>query len=454
MPSLFQQIPQVSALLLRPDIAALTKSFPRWAVQQAVRDELEARRALLREQNELAQTPWTPSIEALMKRTAALCQSPLRRVVNGTGVVLHTGLGRAKLAKSLFPELGDQLSGYTNLAYDLDTGKRGHRHEHLSALLGPLTHAEAHLVVNNNAAAVLLTLSALCAGRQVVVSRGELVEIGGSFRVPDVMRASNAVLREVGCTNKTHRSDYVCATDAQTAAYLKVHRSNFAQVGFTQEVPLADLAALAHAAGVLCLYDLGSGALVTPTPEPEPTVAQAIAQGADLVMFSGDKLLGGPQAGLLCGKRTLIDRLASHPLYRALRPDKLTLYALLHTLRLYRDGRTDEIPTQHMLQQTPQVLHTRATALLQTLAHHNVPAELVQVESAVGGGAMPFTKLPSWAVSPRCPAEDIHKLQARLRGCELPVIARLAEGKILLDVRTIADDEFEAIAQALAQALP
>lgn len=474
----FSQLPAVQTVLREPDIAALEALFPAWAIVQAIRDELAAlREKLAGESPRSGHGKWPVSAQHIRARAEGLCASPLQRVVNATGVVLHTNLGRAPLAKAVVSRLQDLAGGYLNLEYDLVSGERGHRQQHLHTVLQSLTGAEAHVVVNNNAAAVLLGLSALCAGKKVVVSRGELVEIGGSFRVPDVMRASGAILSEVGCTNKTHVSDYLHATDEHTAAYFKVHRANFAQVGFVQDVPLSVLSRAAHDRGLLCLYDLGAGALVPPLPrakpgqteqdktevfrsdqlglweDAEPTVAEAIAQGADVVMFSGDKLLGGPQAGVLCGKKDAIDRVAKHPLMRALRPDKLTLVALLVTLELYRDGKGAEIPTLRMLSQTEAELKTRAEALVSEFAQRNVSADLLRVQSAVGGGALPLAALPSFAVSPHLAPERLSSVQTVLRQGKPPVIARVFSGRLLFDVRTLEDADFPDLARVLAQAL-
>ncbi len=477
------RLPKVSAVLALPEIQALTEKLPRWAVVQAVRDELSTLRKQLASGNLAAAAfagtgqrgeKLTLSAQLIETRAQALCASPLRRVINATGVVLHTNLGRAPLAQAAIDRVADLAGGYCNLEYQLDSGQRGSRQQILANLLQKLTGAEAHLVVNNNAAAVLLTLAGLCAGREVVVSRGELVEIGGSFRVPDVMRSSGAILREVGTTNRTHPRDYTSATSEATAAYLKVHQSNFAQVGFVKDVGIKDLARLAHDRGLLCLYDLGSGALrelsgttgeapsldarregeVDSTfPGVEPTVPEVMAQGADVVMFSGDKLLGGPQAGIVCGSASVIGKLAKHPLLRALRPDKLTLLALLATLELYRDGKLDDIPTMNMLQQGENELRRRAETLRGLLDAHGHSAQILRVRSAVGGGSQPLHKPWSWAVSPQIGEDQVLTVQAALRQFDPPVIARVASGRLLCDVRTIADADFPAVADALLLAV-
>jgi L-seryl-tRNA(Ser) seleniumtransferase len=387
----------------------------------------------------------------------------LRRVINATGVVLHTNLGRAPLPPLALSRIREVAGGYCNLEYRLEEGERGSRHEHTAELLAGLTGAEAHLVVNNNAAAVLLALSALCAGREVVVSRGELVEIGGSFRVPDVMRASGARLREVGTTNRTHRADYEAAIGPESAALLKVHRSNFAVLGFVAEVGLAELAALARERGLLSLCDLGSGALVRlDGPGGEPTVRQVVGAGIDLCTFSGDKLLGGPQAGIVCGRRALIERLRRHPLQRALRPDKLTLIALAATLELYRDAGPDgpDLPALRMLRAPAAAIRARAERLLEEARARALPAgvvlEVVPVQSAAGGGSLPLYEPPSFALSVSGGAggglseEGLHRA---LRRGEPPVVARSLGGRLVIDLRTVQDAEVPELAGALHRAI-
>ncbi|HEY3358134.1 MAG TPA: L-seryl-tRNA(Sec) selenium transferase, partial [Polyangia bacterium] len=337
-------------------------------------------------------------------------------------------------------------------------GERGSRHDHLEGLLGELCGAEAACVVNNNAGAVLLALAALAAGREVVVSRGELVEIGGSFRVPDVMRASGALLREVGTTNKTHPEDYRRALGPATALLLKVHRSNFAVVGFTAEVAVPDLVAIGGAAGVPVMMDLGSGCLVDLARDglpAEPTAGAVLAAGADLVTFSGDKLLGGPQAGIICGRAAAVAEVRRHPLMRALRPDKLTLAALEATLALYRDGAEGEIPALAMLRQDLGTLGARAAALAAAIARGGAPdlaAEVVRLRSAVGGGALPLHEPESCAVALATPRHPAAALEARLRAHDPPVIGRIAEGRLLLDVRTLTDADLEDVAHAACAA--
>jgi L-seryl-tRNA(Ser) seleniumtransferase len=451
-------LPKIDELVRRPEIEGA--GLPRWALIDAARAAVEERRRALLEGAEVA--PEVPSDE-LLSRARRLAAPSLRRVINATGVVLHTNLGRAPLAGAALARILEVARGYSNLEYALDERSRGSRHDHLAELLVRLTGAEAGVVVNNGAGAVLIALAALAAGREVVVSRGELIEIGGSFRVPDVMRASGARLVEVGTTNKTHLADYAGAIGPDTALLLKVHRSNFAIVGFTAEVELAELAALARERGVAVMVDLGSGALLDLAAlgvglPSEPTPASQIAAGADLVTFSGDKLLGGPQAGVMVGGAATIDRIRKHPLMRALRPDKLALAALEATLALYRDGRAaDEVPTLRILSQAADALRDRAEVLRARVEATGAPARglscaVVEVTGAVGGGALPTAAPRSFALSLARPGVSAEELERALRAHEPPVLGRIADDRLLLDVLTVADDEVAEVAAAVAAA--
>jgi L-seryl-tRNA(Ser) seleniumtransferase len=384
---------------------------------------------------------------------ADLARPRLTRVLNATGVVLHTNLGRAPLSTRAVRRVVE-VAGYCNLELDLALGTRGSRSDPVRGLLRELTGAEDALVVNNCAASVLLTLSALASGRQVIVSRGELVEIGGGFRVPDVMRQAGAELVEVGTTNRTRRRDYEAACGERTALLAKVHRSNFALVGFSEEASVAELAALGRERGVPLFVDLGSGALRSLEGAglpPEPTVGEAIASGAAVVAFSGDKLLGGPQSGILVGTRDVIQALAAHPLYRAVRVDKLTVAALEATLESYRDGvDQEEVPVRAMLGVTAEALLRRATALAALLAQRGLACQLRPVEGRVGGGSMPTAALPSTAVV--LEGAQPERLAERLRLGTPPVLARIVEGAVTLDVRCLADHELELLAAGVERA--
>ncbi|MGZ4302612.1 MAG: L-seryl-tRNA(Sec) selenium transferase [Gaiellaceae bacterium] len=359
----------------------------------------------------------------------------LRRVVNATGVIVHTNLGRAPLAEAALDRIRDVARGYSNLEYDVAAGGRGSRQDHVTTMLRRLTGAEAGLVVNNNAAAVMLALAALAEGRDVLVSRGELIEIGDGFRIPDVLERSGARLREVGTTNRTRATDYETAIGPDTAVLLRVHQSNFRIVGFTEQPRLEDLAQVARRHELVLVDDLGSGALVD--VGDEPTARSSLTAGADLVCFSGDKLLGGPQAGIVVGRADLVEKLRRHPLQRALRADKLTLAALEATLTVAIDA-PEEIPVVRMLRESPETVRARATRLAEL-----VDGEVEETVARAGGGALPLTELPSFA----CAVGE--ELAAKLRRCDPPVIALVRDGRTLLDCRTLADDEIEEVAEAI-----
>ena len=360
----------------------------------------------------------------------------LRRVLNATGVVAHTNLGRAPLAEEALARVHEAARGYSNLEYDVRAGARGSRQDHVAPLLRRLTGAEAALVVNNNAAAVMLALAALAEGREVLVSRGELIEIGDGFRIPDVLARSGALLREVGTTNRTRAADYDRAVTEDTALLLRVHQSNFRVVGFTEQPRLEELAAVAQRHGLPLVDDLGSGALVD--VGDEPTAREALAAGADLVCFSGDKLLGGPQAGIVIGRGELVERLRRHPLQRALRADKLTLAALEGTLALYLDAPA-RIPVLRMLREDTASIRARAERLAQL-----VGGAVEETVARAGGGALPLAELPSYA----CAVEE--ELAAKLRAADPPVIALVRDGRTLLDCRTLTEGEVDEVAAAIS----
>ena len=451
--TLLSRLPKIDDLLRLGEVG--TWAAPRWAVVEALRREVDGlRRAILDGESEAVAV----DLDAARRRSEELARPSLRRVVNATGVVLHTNLGRAPLPAVALAAVVEVGRGYSNLEYDLAAGARGSRHAHVGALVAELCGAELAAVVNNNAAAVLLALAACAAGREVVVSRGELIEIGGSFRIPDVMALSGARLVEVGTTNKTRLSDYERAIGPDTALLLQVHRSNFRLVGFTEEVAAADLAGLARRRGLLSMIDLGSGSFVEGAElaalglPPEPDVRAAVASGVDLVAFSGDKLLGGPQAGIVAGTRDTLARLRAHPMMRALRPDKLTLAALEATFRLVRDRRGDEIPVLAMLRAGDAELRARADDLAARVAAGGAgTAEVIACRSAVGGGALPGGELPSWAVALAGPADALDRA---LRAAPVPVVGRIADGRMLLDVRTlVAEDDLDDAAAAARAAL-
>ena len=399
--------------------------------------------------------------EEIVERTRARLASGgrlgLNPLVNATGVLIHTNLGRVPLGEAQLDAVRAIASGYSNLEYDIGEGRRGSRYNHAARRLSALTGAEAALVVNNNAAAVLLALTALCAGREVIISRGELIEIGGEFRIPDVLETSGARLVEVGTTNRTHLTDYGRAIAPETAAILKVHPSNYRVVGFTSSVPAREVARLARGRGVLFIHDLGSGLLDTP-PEvgwlgDEPTVAAALEDGADLVTFSGDKLLGGPQAGIIAGRQELIDRIARHPLTRALRVDKMTLAALDATLQLYLEGRGGELPLWQMAGADLESLEARARAVAAAVGDGTWKVEAVATRSVAGGGSTPGHDFSSWGVAVLHPERTPETIEAALRAFDPPLIARIDDDRVVLDLRTVPEDRDDTIVAALRSAL-
>jgi L-seryl-tRNA(Ser) seleniumtransferase len=398
-----------------------------------------ARKVVARAREQIQEGEDPGDLAARLQDELAAARTPhLRRVINATGVIVHTNLGRAPLAEAALDRVREVAQGYSNLEYDLAAGGRGSRQEHVAVSLRRLTGAEAALVVNNNAAAVLLALAALADGREVLVSRGELIEIGDGFRIPDVLERSGARLREVGTTNRTRAADYEAAIGPETAVLLRVHQSNFRVVGFTEQPSLRELADIARRHDRTLVDDLGSGALVD--IGDEPTARASLAAGADLVCFSGDKLLGGPQAGIVVGRGVLVEKLRRHPLQRAFRADKLTLAALEGTLALAVDT-PDEIPVLRMLREPPEAVRARATRLAKL-----VGGEVEETVAKAGGGALPLTELASFA----CAVEE--ELAAKLRVGDTPVIAVLRDGRTLLDCRTLTDAEANEAAAAVVQA--
>lgn len=447
-PESLRAIPSVDEVLAHPRLQTLRDEHPRFpwtalvrSVLQSVRDDLRTSppgdidRDLITER----------AVDEAKARLARLSTGGLRPVLNGTGVVLHTNLGRAPLGPRAARAALAALEGYSSLEVDLESGERSKRADVLEDLLCLLTGAEAAMVVNNNAAAVYLAVNTLSPPGRVIVSRGELVEIGGSFRIPDIMARSGAKLVEVGTTNRTHPGDYEKALTPNSQILLKVHRSNFQVTGFTTDVAVVELAELAHARGLSCVYDLGSGLLMNLSEfglTGEPTVPEGVAAGADLVVFSGDKLLGGPQAGILAGTAQAIEACRADPIARAVRADKLTLAALEATLALYRDRdiALREIPVLRMLTENAESIRARA----ERLAGGGRGGELIEGDSEVGGGSFPGAKLRTWLAG--FPDES---LAERLRRHDPPIIARVAGSRVLLDARTILPDQVETVIAAL-----
>jgi L-seryl-tRNA(Ser) seleniumtransferase len=449
-------IPSIELLRQRRVVRGLERRFGAEATVDALRQAAEELRSSMRAGG-AASLPADSSgaaewIEAAAdRRLASRFRGSLRSVINATGVILHTNLGRAPLAEAARNRLADAARGYSNLEYDLSTGSRGSRSVHAEALLIAVTGAEAAIVVNNNAAATLLILAALAYGREAIVSRGELVEIGGGFRVPDVMAQSGAALREVGTTNRTRVADYSAAIGPRTALVLRVHPSNFRIEGFTERPALADLARAAHGAGTILVEDLGSGCLADDVPG-EPSVQRSLRDGADLVCFSGDKLLGGPQAGIIAGRTALVDQLRRHPLMRALRVDKLTYAALEATLLEYLAGRAAEtVPVQMMLSLSAEAIEARAQAMADQLAASGWKIALMSGSSAVGGGSAPGLSLPTVLLAMARDGMTAAALEAHLRTLDPPIVARIEHDRVVLDLRTVLPEDDEVIA---ALALP
>jgi len=461
-----RRIPSVDETLSRPEVGDLLRTYPRTVVVEAIRRGLKGlREDLLHREASTAAEEALFSFEYLLpflqKEIDLQIRPRLRRVINATGVVIHTNLGRSPLHPAALQHLTDVSSAYSNLEYDLQRGERGSRYALVEEILCRLSGAESAMAVNNNAGAVLLVLNALAAGREVIVSRGELVEIGGAFRIPEVMRQSGATLREVGTTNQTHLSDYEKTIGPQTALLLKVHPSNFRVIGFTSEVPLDALVKLGAQHSLPVMNDLGSGCFVDLTQYglmKEPTVQEVVQTGVDVVTFSGDKLLGGPQAGIILGKRSLLDRVKTSPLTRALRIDKLTLAALESTLLLYLDEKRamKEIPTLFMLTLDRKTLRRRGRRLLGQFSRTSIDQTrftLREDVSQVGGGSLPIQELPTivLAIKPECCS--VNDLEEKLRREEPPVIVRISNDEIVLDMRTLFEEEIPLLARALNRVL-
>lgn len=433
-------------------MVALEARYGQAAVVDALRVAADRVRA------RLASGSGAVDAEAEIERIAAAhlgdtMRGSLRAVINATGVILHTNLGRAPLSRAAAERVVQLASGYTNLEYDLTAGARGRRDLHAEALLTRLTGAEAAGVVNNNAAATLLTLAAVARGREVIVSRGELVEIGGGFRVPDVMAQSGAVLREIGTTNRTRAADYAAAIGERTAAILRVHPSNFRIEGFTERPSLEELAALGRRFSIPVLEDLGSGLLVGDVPalRDEPRVVDSVRAGADVVMFSGDKLLGGPQSGLIVGRRELLTAIRSHPFMRAFRVDKMTYAALEATLLAYAEGCPQDIPVVRMMTTNAEEIGARAERIRERLSGGALSTAIVDGSSTVGGGSAPGSIIPTRLLRLSHRTLGADALAERLRAADPPIISRIEDGFVVLDLRTVAEEQDETVVVLVSQ---
>lgn len=459
--SLLSTLPSVDEVLKSEKGLAWQEKFPRPYVLKAIRNVIEEKRqAILRDEiKEISLEAMLPEIEIVIKRLSSFS---LRPVINATGIVIHTNLGRSVLSDEILENVKKISSGYSNLEYDLKLGQRGKRYSHIQGILNEITGAESSLIVNNNAAAVFVCLSALAKGKEVIVSRGELVEIGGSFRIPDVMASSGAILKEVGTTNKTHLHDYERAINENTALLLKVHQSNFRTIGFTKQIDIEELVALGKKYKIPVMFDLGSGCLIDLKKygiHIEPTVQEIIKAGCDIVTFSGDKLLGGPQGGVIVGRKDLIETISKNPLMRAVRIDKLTLSAFEAVLHYYLDEEKakEKVPTLRMLLQDLEKIKERAKKIavrLKRLVHEDIANILVVEDSSQsGGGALPEIEFKTYVVSIKPKKLSVNRLEERLRLADLPIIARIKEDSLIIDARTIDNKEIEPLVRTITDVL-
>jgi L-seryl-tRNA(Ser) seleniumtransferase len=462
--ALLRRLPGVDRILELAKSEPFFEDIPQSVLVNSIRATIEKQRdRILQNDPGMSEDHLTePGMLEEVKRCAARAMAPnLRRVVNATGVVVHTNLGRSLLATEADEMLSLIAGRYSNLEYNLTVGKRGSRYSSVEDILCEISGAEAAMVVNNNAGAVLLCLETMAKNKTVIVSRGELVEIGGSFRIPDVMAKSGGILKEVGTTNRTHLRDYESAIDEQTGLLLKVHRSNYSVVGFTAELSLLQLVDLGTKHGIPVMEDLGSGTFIDFSRYglmKEPTVQESVATGADVITFSGDKLLGGPQSGIIVGKTVIVDKIKRNPLTRALRIDKLTLSALESTLRLYRDEAKAIrlIPTLRMLTMSSQEIEEKAKQLasrLQAIENARIDAQVLQRSSKAGGGSLPLLNLPSHCVGIKIQGCSANTLEGRLRDNDPPIIGRIEEDRFIMDLRTVQEEEISIIETAFASIL-
>ncbi|MDY6916317.1 MAG: L-seryl-tRNA(Sec) selenium transferase [Candidatus Cloacimonadota bacterium] len=454
-----RKIPKVEKLQINPRIVKLAAQRGRALVTYSIKSELENLRAVVLKGSTVPNEE--KIVTDIIKRVEYLSKPSLKKVINATGIVLHTNLARAPLGSIVLEDIWPILVGYSNLEYDLEAGKRGERNSHIREIIKFITNAEEAVVVNNNAAALMFCLNYFAKDQEVIISRGELIEIGGSFRIPDIMRASGAKMVEVGTTNRTRLEDYENAITSDTRIILKAHKSNYYIKGFTEEPSVKELADLARKNDLIFLYDIGSGLLRKPENMPlenEPDVKTAIEAGADIVTFSGDKLLGGPQAGIIVGKQNLVSMLAKAPMMRVLRVGKITLAALSVVTRAYlQDEKLKEkIPLFKMLNYTENELKNMAKVFSQVLGNYNIEHKIVDSISQVGGGTLPYLELPSWAIQILPENKDrkfAKKIFSELLQKEPPILGIMREGKFLLDVRTIFKEDFDTIAKNIKEVL-
>jgi len=452
---MLRKIPQISEVLKDQRLVFLMDKSPRTTVVEAVREIMDQLRKEILAGSRNTLDVQEKIIDEIVRRVVEKDKKSLRRTINATGTVLHTNLGRSNLSEYACEQVLEAARHYSNLEYDIKNGKRGHRHDHVERLIQKITGAQAAMVVNNNAAATMLCLSAMGAGKEIIVSRGELVEIGGSFRVPDIMSQSGATLVEVGTTNKTKMADYQQAITTETAALMKVHTSNYRILGFTQEVSLEEMVEVGKKNKIPVIYDMGCGLMLDlqEVNLDEPTVTKSLKTGIDLILFSGDKLLGGPQGGIIAGKKEYIDRMKNHPLARVLRVDKMTLAAMEATFRTYldEDKARKEIPVLRMITMTVEQLNQKAIKLMNMIIEHcpEGSCEIVDVKDQIGGGSAPLVRLKGKAVSLVVNGISPEQIERSLRKAQVPVICRIAEDRVLLDVRTIEEEEFDLVITAV-----
>lgn len=459
---LYRSIPKVDVLLESQTIQEMIERYSRDSVMEAIRAEMDNLRAFIGgcDEEDKAQEQIALLVSHIGDAVEKMHTPNMKKVINGTGTILHTNLGRAPISREHMKKAFDIVTGYSNLEYNLEEGRRGERYSHFEKLLCKITGAEAAMAVNNNASSVLLILSSLAKGGEVIVSRGELIEIGGKFRIPDVMTQSGATLVEVGTTNKTHVSDYEENITEETKALLKVHTSNYKIVGFTESVGIDELMPIAKEHGIPVIEDLGSGVLIDLSKYGltyEPTVQESVAKGADVVCFSGDKLLGGPQAGIIVGKKKYIDMMKKNQLTRALRIDKFTAAALELVLQEYlsEEQAVQHIPVLRMITEPLDEVARRARSLARTIRSTDIPAkvDVVSCESQIGGGSLPMERIPSMAVAIRPKHESVAALEDQMRHLTVPMIPRTVNDTIMLDVRTVETEDFKLIAAELQELL-
>lgn len=461
--NIYSKIPKVDAVLEIEEIKKLIEDTSRNLVMESIREELESIRKEISKSKDMekVENKILEISDVIVSRTERKFKNKFKRAVNATGVVIHTNLGRSLISKEVMDNVYDLATNYSNLEFDLETGERGSRYSHLVDMIKRITGAEDALVVNNNAAAVVLVLSAMANGKEVITSRGELVEIGGSFRIPEVMEQSGATLVDVGATNKTHIEDYRRAITEETGALLKVHTSNYRIVGFTESLSLEEIVALGNENDIPVIEDLGSGVLIDLSKyglEYEPTVQDSVKAGVDVITFSGDKLLGGPQAGIIIGKSEHINTMKKHPLNRAFRIDKFTIAALEGTMKMYlsEEKAVASIPTLKLLTQGIEEIHSRAETLMEKLSRVNTEGlkmEIADEHSQVGGGSMPLERIPTKAVKLSSQTVNIGRLEKRLRQLDTPIVTRLYKDSLYMDMRTVRDEEVDIIAAGIGRAI-